>query len=358
MTTKVRGSVLADTAVTAGNYGGATTLQTVTVDAQGRITYAANITSGVITAGTIGQGADIIIPSIQYNALGQIVAATNNTIRTATTSLVGAVQLADSVSNTSTTAAATASAVKAAYDAAGANATTALTSAQANTGAGLISVTSAYQANTGAALLVARANTGALGIGLGGIIDTNRSAAEANTGAVAISAKNADNLSSGTVPSARISGSYTGITAVGTLSSGSIPGTLISSAVSSATNATNATNVSGTGTVTVANLATAAKPIGAGQTWQEFTIPTGRTNNASYTNNTGRPIQVSIYAYYGANQAIELKVDTITIAMAGWSSFASGYVGGTVSAIVPNGSTYECYTATGVSIIQKWLELR
>jgi len=118
MTTKVRGSVLADTAVTAGNYGGATTLQTVTVDAQGRITYAANITSGVITAGTRGQGADIIVPTIQYNALGQIVAATNTTIRTATTSVTGVVQLADSVSNTSTTAAATASAVKTAYDAA------------------------------------------------------------------------------------------------------------------------------------------------------------------------------------------------------------------------------------------------
>ena len=358
MTTKVTGSVLADTAVTAGTYGGTQTLQAFTVDAQGRITYAANITSGVITAGTRGQGADIIVPTIQYNALGQIVAGTNTTIRTATTSVTGVVQLADSVSNTSTTAAATASAVKAAYDAAGANASTALSSAQANTGAGLITTKAAYEANVGAALLVARANTGALGIGLGGIIDTNRSSAEANTGAVAISAKNADNLSSGTLPSGRLSGSYTGITGIGTLTTGSIPGSLISGAVSSATNATNATNVSGTGTVTVANLATAAKPIGAGQTWQEFTIPTSRTNNASYTNNTGRPIQVSIYAYYGANQSIELKVDTITIAMAGWSSYAYGYVGGTVSAIVPNGSTYECYTGTGISIIQKWLELR
>jgi hypothetical protein len=249
MTTKVTGSVLADTAVSAGTYGGTQTLQAFTVDAQGRITYAANITSGVITAGTRGQGADILVPTIQYNALGQIVAATNTTIRTATTSVTGVVQLADSVSNTSTTAAATASAVKAAYDAAGANATTALTSAQANTGAGLISVTSAYQANTGAALLVARANTGALGIGLGGIIDTNRSAAEANTGAVAISAKNADNLSSGTVPSGRISGSYTGITGVGTLAAGSIPGSLISSAVSNATNATNATYAGSAGSV-------------------------------------------------------------------------------------------------------------
>lgn len=116
--------------------------------------------------------------------------------------------------------------------------------------------------------------------------------------------------------------------------------------------------ISNAGIITVANLATAAKPIGASQTWQDFTIPSQRTNNAVYTNNAGRPIMVSIYAYYGANQSIELKVDGITIALAGWSSFASGYVGGTVSAIVPAGSTYECSTATGVSIIQKWLELR
>jgi hypothetical protein len=249
MTTKVRGSVLADTAVTAGNYGGATTLQTVTVDAQGRITYAANITSGVLTAGTIGQGADIIIPSIQYNALGQIVAATNNTLRIANTTVTGVVQLADSVSNTSTTAAATASAVKAAFDAAASNASTALSSAQANTGAGLIiagawansafsQANLAYgQANTSygsfaqANLAYAQANTS-----YGAFAQANLAFNTANT---ANSALNATNLTSGTVPSARISGSYTGITGVGTLAAGSIPGTLISSVVANATTATN-----------------------------------------------------------------------------------------------------------------------
>jgi hypothetical protein len=38
---------------------------------------------------------------------------------------------------------------------------------------------------------------------------------------------NADNLTSGTVPSARIAGSYTGITGVGTLTVGSVPATLL-----------------------------------------------------------------------------------------------------------------------------------
>ena len=47
-------------------------------------------------------------------------------------------------------------------------------------------------------------------------------------------AKNASNLSSGTVPSARLSGSYTGITAVGTLTAGSIPATLLTGTIASA----------------------------------------------------------------------------------------------------------------------------
>jgi hypothetical protein len=225
MTTKVTGSVLADTAVTPGTYGGTQTLPAFTVDAQGRITYAANITSGVITAGTRGQGADIIVPTIQYNALGQIVAGTNTTIRTATTSVTGVVQLADSVSNTSTTAAATASAVKAAYDAAGANASTALSSAQANTGAGLI-------------IVGARANSGFSQANLA-FDKAGLAFDKANT------ASNADNLSSGTVPSARISGSYTGITGIGTLTTGSVPNSLVSGLASSATtNALNASNIS------------------------------------------------------------------------------------------------------------------
>jgi hypothetical protein len=251
MTTKVTGSVLADTAVTAGNYGGATTLQTVSVDAQGRITYAANLTSGVITAGTIGQAADIIVPTIRYNALGQIVAATNNTIRIANTVVTGVVQLADSVSNTSTTAAATASAVKAAYDAAGTNAASALTSAQANTGSGLIIVGSrANSAFAQANLAYGQANTSygsfdkansASGVAASAFGQANLAFNTANSASgvaassfgqanlafsTANSAFNASNLSSGTLPSARLSGSYTGITAVGginTSQTGSAP---------------------------------------------------------------------------------------------------------------------------------------
>jgi len=230
MTTKVTGSVLADTAVSAGTYGGTQTLQAFTVDAQGRITYAANITSGVITAGTRGQGADIIVPTIQYNALGQIVAATNTTIRTATTSVTGVVQLADSVSNTSTTAAATPNSVTNTYNHAG------LAFNKANSASG-VAASAFGQAN----LSFNTANS-ASGVAASAFGQANLAYSTANT---ANSTLNASNLSSGTVPSARISGSYTSITGVGTLAAGSIPTSLITGLASSATtDTTSASNIS------------------------------------------------------------------------------------------------------------------
>ncbi len=61
---------------------------------------------------------------------------------------------------------------------------------------------------------------------------------------------NADNLASGTVPSARVSGSYTGITGVGTLSAGSIPATLLTGTVASARISGSYTGITAVGTLT------------------------------------------------------------------------------------------------------------
>jgi len=57
MTTKVGSSVLASTAVTIGTYGGAVSIPSFTVDAQGRLTFAGNNTPSISTSqitGTLG----------------------------------------------------------------------------------------------------------------------------------------------------------------------------------------------------------------------------------------------------------------------------------------------------------------
>jgi hypothetical protein len=110
--------------------------------------------------------------------------------------------------------------------------------------------------------------------------------------------------------------------------------------------------ISNAGVITLANLADAAKPIGAGQTWQT----PSRAVNTTYTNSTGRPIMVSVTGGFTVNQYAQLLVDSILVAHAGWNSFASGQVIGTVSAIVPAGSTYIIST-TGFNSMT-WAELR
>ena len=65
---------------------------------------------------------------------------------------------------------------------------------------------------------------------------------------------------------------------------------------------------------------------------------------------------VNITGDFTVNQSAKILVDSIVVAYAGWSGYAYGAVAGSLSAIVPAGSTY-ILTTPGFSN-PTWAELR
>jgi hypothetical protein len=99
---------------------------------------------------------------------------------------------------------------------------------------------------------------------------------------------------------------------------------------------------------------TVSAGVGDGQSWQDVTG--SRAANTNYTNSTGKPIMVvvSTYGFGNINVTIQLNVDGIMVGRdASWE--AGGQLGGSVSAIVPNGSSY---SVTNLSGTLTWAELR
>lgn len=109
--------------------------------------------------------------------------------------------------------------------------------------------------------------------------------------------------------------------------------------------------------VTQTKLATLVVPVGVGQTWQNVTA--SRALGVTYTNATGRPIQVNAYGDGNAFQDrnIQLFVNGVLVDAAMASEGSSGGGVGNVSAIVPSGATYMVnFNIDGV--LQYWAELR
>lgn len=94
-----------------------------------------------------------------------------------------------------------------------------------------------------------------------------------------------------------------------------------------------------------ASLATAASAFGVGQTWQD--VKASRAPSTTYTNTTGRPIQVNISSV-DANPR-SLIVSGVVAAYTG-SAYGGNYF---MSVVVPNGSSYS-YVGT----FSNWAELR
>ena len=96
--------------------------------------------------------------------------------------------------------------------------------------------------------------------------------------------------------------------------------------------------------------------LGVGQTWQDVTST--RSVGTTYTNTTGKPIQVSVYGVMGGANADAL----LEIGGRGACRFASGawpvnsHV--TLMGVIPLGGAYKVITITGGFTPLAWLELR
>jgi hypothetical protein len=98
----------------------------------------------------------------------------------------------------------------------------------------------------------------------------------------------------------------------------------------------------------------ASSAIGVGQTWQDVTA--SRSTGTTYTNSTGRPIQVNVVmgTYTDAAVYMTLTVDGLPVAKYGYGRAGAGSNGnGICTAIIPAGSTY-VMTGTWTN----WYELR
>lgn len=96
--------------------------------------------------------------------------------------------------------------------------------------------------------------------------------------------------------------------------------------------------------------------LGVGQTWQN--VLASRALGTTYTNSTGKPIFVSIYCAGQPNHCEwELIVDGVSLGHQGVVSVASAGMRATMSAIVPNGSTYRAVNINNATLTS-WAELR
>lgn len=95
-------------------------------------------------------------------------------------------------------------------------------------------------------------------------------------------------------------------------------------------------------------------PLGVGQAWQDFTG--SRTWATTYTNTTGRPIQISIATRdpVAGNLGSNLYVSGVKVA----NFYLSGSSQATVTAIVPPGATYQLTRDDTNDTILLWVELR
>lgn len=129
--------------------------------------------------------------------------------------------------------------------------------------------------------------------------------------------------------------------------------------ITSLTGLTTALSIAqgGTGgkTPTDAKTALGIGDIGVGQSWKNVTA--SRELNTTYTNTTGRPIQLSAQAgpVSGANTGLSVTMGGAVV-YTGYAGVANTYVG-CATVIVPPGSSYRITVINGSGVLTNWSEL-
>ncbi|WP_156334287.1 hypothetical protein [Pseudomonas thivervalensis] len=96
--------------------------------------------------------------------------------------------------------------------------------------------------------------------------------------------------------------------------------------------------------------------IGVGQLWTDLT--SSRSIGTTYTNTTGRPIQLAGVAGPASGSATTVIVTVGSMAVYGNYSGAAGNYLAFPMVIIPPGSTYSVAAANGTAVLVNWRELR
>ena len=108
-------------------------------------------------------------------------------------------------------------------------------------------------------------------------------------------------------------------------------------------------------TANATSATSAANAIGVNQTWQQLTVPSQRSGNGTtYTNDTGRPIYISVRLNQDDGQ--------LSLTVAGFQIASIGTTAGPqnmwVSGIIPAGETYSVTSSSNTVTTLFWYELR
>lgn len=92
--------------------------------------------------------------------------------------------------------------------------------------------------------------------------------------------------------------------------------------------------------------------LGVGQTWQNVTA--SRALGTTYTNSTGKPIQITVSVASSSNSAAYIVVSGVQVRLSDIvNPFSSS---GTCT--IPHGATYSVTVAAGTPALASWTELR